>query len=65
MPYVINKLYDFKVNKYYINYNLINNKMKLITNNENNEVIEDGKKYIIISQKVNECLIDWLIPLEE
>tara|TARA_B100000242_G_scaffold239756_1_gene179739 strand:+ start:270 stop:395 length:126 start_codon:yes stop_codon:yes gene_type:complete len=38
----------------------------LITNkNKNIEVIKDGKKYIIFRQKVNECLIDWLIPLEE
>lgn len=64
MPYIINKIYDCKSK---INNILSINRMDLLIKNKNKniEVIEDGKKYIIIRQKVNECLIDWLIPLEE
>lgn len=62
MPYAINKIYDFKSK---IDYILSINRMDLLIKNKNIEVIEDGKKYIIFRQKVNEYVIDWLIPLEE
>ena len=62
MFYTINKLYNFNSDT---DYNILKDNMVKPNCHRTIEVMEDGKKYIIIRQKVNGCLIDWLIPLEE
>ena len=62
MPYIINELYYCKSDS---DYNLTNAKMNSLNCNRNIEVYEDGKKFIIIRQKVNNSLIDWMIPMED
>ena len=62
MPYAINKLYNFKSNTYYP---LTTNKMDFQICNKNIEIYEDGKKFIIIRQKVDNKFVDWMIPMAE